>query len=118
MKKNIEKILVFVFALIFCYITEIGCLFYKITGFYCPGCGLTRCVKALLKLEFYQAFRYNPLIIVLGFLFLIYSIICLFLKKQIHISNKACYLLVLIVIVYGFCRNIDNFSWLAPTKIY
>ena len=46
------------------YILGIPCFFYKITNFYCPGCGFTRAVFALLHLNIYQALRYNVLIII------------------------------------------------------
>jgi hypothetical protein len=36
------------------------CLFYKLTGLKCPGCGTQRAVHSLLHLEMKQAFSYNP----------------------------------------------------------
>lgn len=122
MKKSIRNSAIFFLTILFCYITEIGCIFHKITGLYCPGCGLTRCIKSLLNLDFYQAFRYNPLFIIFGILLIIYTIFIYFTKKQLfsvkYISNKTWYILVFITIIYGICRNISSFSWLAPTKIY
>lgn len=37
------------------------CLFRKVTGLLCPGCGNSRAAMALLKLDFVGAFWYNPL---------------------------------------------------------
>jgi len=39
------------------------CLFRALTGFYCPGCGMTRALHALVHLDLAQAFRMNPLVI-------------------------------------------------------
>ena len=39
----------------------IPCLFLKLTGFQCPGCGNTRAALALLRLDIAAAFGYNPL---------------------------------------------------------
>lgn len=40
----------------------IPCLYYMTTGFYCPGCGVTRMMKALLRLDFASAFHYHPVL--------------------------------------------------------
>lgn len=38
------------------------CVFKKTTGFYCPGCGCTRSVNALLSGHILISFLYNPFI--------------------------------------------------------
>ena len=47
------------------------CVFKKITGYNCPGCGIQRSVLALLKGNLYQSFMLYPatipLIILVGF---------------------------------------------------
>ncbi|HVJ39165.1 MAG TPA: DUF2752 domain-containing protein [Stenotrophomonas sp.] len=40
------------------------CLFRTLTGFYCPGCGMTRALHALVHLDLVTALRMNPLLIV------------------------------------------------------
>lgn len=98
----------------------IFCPFHKFTGFYCPGCGITRLLFSLIKLDFYQAFRYNPLVFILLILGLIYLIIKTILKKlniYITIPNYIWCILIMIVIIYGILRNIPEFSWLAPTNV-
>jgi len=39
------------------------CVFYEATGYYCPGCGATRCAHHLLHGDVVTAFRFNPLLV-------------------------------------------------------
>ena len=99
----------------------IPCLFYEITGYYCPGCGITRLLFFLLKLDFYQAFRYNPLIFILIIITGIYWLVKFILKKFMNISieipNYVYYILLVIVIIFGILRNIPMFDFLSPTEL-
>lgn len=38
-----------------------GCPFRNLTGFPCPGCGMTRAWFAFLRLDILAAFRYHPM---------------------------------------------------------
>ena len=113
MKDNKSKIIIFslgiLFVLFIKYNIGIPCIFNKITGLYCPGCGMTRSVISLIKLNFYLAFRYNMLII----LIIPVGILYLILKK--NIPNWIWCVLLLIVILFGILRNIPMFNFLAPT---
>jgi len=40
------------------------CILYSFTGLYCPGCGSTRCMHALVHFDLPQAFTMNPLLVV------------------------------------------------------
>lgn len=93
----------------------IPCLFYQITGFYCPGCGVTRMLFALLKLDFYQAFRYNPFVFLLIIFYLLYKI--LNIKYPVKINSYVIYGIVLLAILFGVLRNIEMFYYLKPTVI-
>ena len=42
--------------------TGTGCVFLYFLGIPCPGCGMTRALRAVLRLDFAGAFAYNPLI--------------------------------------------------------
>ena len=99
----------------------IPCLFYEITGYYCPGCGITRLLFSLLKLDFYQAFRYNPLIFILIIITVIYWLVKFILKKFMNISieipNYVYYILLIILIIFGILRNIPMFDFLSPTEL-
>ena len=39
------------------------CVFYKVTGLQCPGCGGLRAAHQLLHGHFITAFRFNPLVV-------------------------------------------------------
>lgn len=39
----------------------IPCVFHQATGLQCPGCGLSRAIAAVLRLDFSAAFGYNLL---------------------------------------------------------
>ena len=43
-------------------ILAMPCLLYTFTGYYCPGCGGTRAVYALLHLQLWRSFCYHPLV--------------------------------------------------------
>ncbi|MBQ1546863.1 MAG: DUF2752 domain-containing protein [Lachnospiraceae bacterium] len=45
------------------------CIFHYLTGYYCPGCGGTRALIALLHGRILTSLRYNPLTIYFIFLF-------------------------------------------------
>lgn len=94
---------------------------WKQLGIECAGCGSTRMLKAILKLEFYQAFRYNPLtfiLLILGVIYGIYVLISILLKKKYKIPGKKTLIaLAIVLIVFMILRNIDMFSFLKPTEI-
>lgn len=49
------------------------CMFHAITGFYCPGCGGTRAIFALVRGKFLTSLYYHPLVaymVVLGIAFM------------------------------------------------
>lgn len=50
------------------------CIVYTITGLYCPGCGGTRAVNALLHGHFLQSLWYHPLVLYTVVIFGIFMI--------------------------------------------
>lgn len=41
---------------------SLPCPFYALTGYLCPGCGVTRMALSLGRLEFVHAFQANPIL--------------------------------------------------------
>ena len=122
MRKKIKEYLIFIIILIFFFLLllsqELKCLFNEMTGLYCPGCGITRMFIAFLKLDVYQAFRYNPLIFMFIIFFAVYVICSLIRYKKIkEPNNKLILALVIITVLFGILRNIEYFNFLAPTTI-
>ena len=122
-KKEMKLILLLIsFLIIFSFLNKvfnftIPCLFHEITNLYCPGCGITRMFLALFKLDFYQAFRYNPLVFILLILSIVYFLVKKIGKLNFKLPNYIYYYLLFIVIIYGILRNIPLFSFLAPTEL-
>ena len=123
MNTKTVKIGIILFFLLLCYYflnqkfsIGIPCIFHEITGFYCPGCGVTKLTFSLLELDFYQAFRANPLIFILLILAIIYYLIKIILNKlfkiNITIPNYVYYILLVITILFGVLRNIPGFEFL------
>ena len=65
-KKYVIILAVGVAYLLFTLLTGIGipCVFNKLTGMLCPGCGITRMIISAVKFDFVVAFRYNPFLFV------------------------------------------------------
>jgi len=49
---------------------NITCVFLKIFGVPCPGCGMTRAFLSLLKLDLYSAVKYNAVILFMPYVFM------------------------------------------------
>lgn len=127
MKKKILKVIILILILIAYLILGkifniyLRCPIHEIFHVYCPGCGLTRMLLSILKLDFYQAFRYNPLL----FIMLPFSLLLLFEniysesknKKSMYkkIPNCIWYTIIVLLLIYGVLRNI--YPFLAPTII-
>ncbi|WP_236340064.1 DUF2752 domain-containing protein [Paenibacillus plantiphilus] len=98
-------------------VTNIGvpCPFHALTGFYCPGCGITRAALSLLELDYSQAFRYNSLLFVLIPLYAMYVIASR--KKIRRASNWIMTAMLIMTLAFGLLRNIPIFDFLAPAVI-
>lgn len=121
-KKEIEALLPIIFILgIFIYFADpkngpiIPCIFNKITGFYCPGCGMTRALHSIFRFDFYQAFRFNALIFIMPPNFILYYLSKH--NKYIKLEKTILILMIIIALGYGIARNTITFNYLAPIYI-
>lgn len=99
------------------------CTFRAVTGYHCPGCGMTRALHALLNGHFLQALAYNPFIIT-PLAWLVWEMIALgvcrtFGYRKSAPANWAIWTFVAILILFGFVRNLpwEPFTLLAPHEI-
>ncbi len=69
-RQNLHIILPFTVIAVF-YLT-FGCPIRFFTGIACPGCGMTRAVFALLRLDFSTALEMHPLVFLLPVAVIIY----------------------------------------------
>lgn len=91
------------------------CIFNKITGFYCPGCGMTRAVNSCFTFNFYQAFRFNALLFIAPIMLGLYWFAKY--KEKYRLANIILGLSIIIALVYGVLRNIPRFSYLSPVGL-
>lgn len=90
----------------------IPCLFRLVTHLNCPGCGVTRMLESLLRLDIVSAFHYNACLLILfpvlialfvrwAYLYIRYGS---FKGTTIdQILNATC---VVVLIIWGIVRNI------------
>ena len=89
------------FVLFFLYsaLTGFQCVFLRYFHVICPGCGMTRAVKALLRLDFAGAWRFHPMVFSMPLLVLYIALDGRVFRK------KAVNILVLSLIGAGFAVN-------------
>ena len=99
-----------------------GCPIHDYLHMDCPGCGTTRMAVALIHLDFYQAFRFNPLIFILMpamFVMVSYLMgVISFEGKCLRIYLKCVEIIGVLAVVYFIMRNIPLFYFLRPTVIH
>ena len=90
----------------------IPCLFRVLTGFECPGCGMTRMCTSLVMLDFRAAWSYNPVMMCLlpfGIL-LIANALKRYITTGINITPKwetaVIVAMIVVLVIFGVVRNI------------
>ena len=98
------------------------CPIRALTGYYCPGCGMTRALHQLLHGHIASALAYNPLIAVivpLGMYWLLSEVAMLAWNRELPRPRPTPRLLCSILVAmlaFGVLRNIPYFPFtvLAP----
>ncbi len=106
---------------------QMPCVFRELTGLYCPGCGGTRAVKAMLKGDLVSSFLYHPLILYCVLIAVIFAISYLLWRRtkntrfRLYLDNKYVYVGVGIIAANFIVKNcllvfagIDILSILPP----
>lgn len=113
--KNICILTILTLFLLMIKLIPVTCLFWKVTGIYCPTCGMTRAFYSILNFHFIEAFRYNILSIPF-FIFIIISILVLIYEILTNrwsyipsilkiLSNKFVIFLIFICLLISFINN-------------
>ena len=90
---------------------RIPCVFYELTGLKCPGCGITRMIASIVKLNFAAAFGYNPFLFITGPFILTYLVISeakfvLYGDRKMGKWEAFIFVELILAIAYGVLRNI------------
>lgn len=96
-----------------------ACMFHAATGLYCPGCGATRALYALLHGNFLLALKDNALFMATLAVLAVWSVRFLLrkLKSQpttLNLSPKFLWGVLVAAMVFAVLRNSPGFSFLAP----
>ena len=90
----------------------IPCVFYRVTGLKCPGCGVTRMCVALLQFRWREAWNcHSMLMIQLPFLGLIaMRNVIAYIKKGFcrvsHLETTIIYICIVLLVGFTMFRNI------------
>lgn len=104
----------------------LACPIRFFTGYYCPGCGAGRACYALLHGQWYQAFRYNPMLIILLPWLMLYYAVCgmqwlIYGKERVslYIPEWIPKAILILFLLYGIFRNIEAYPFilLAPATV-
>ena len=88
------------------------CTTVKYFGLYCPGCGGTRALRSLLRLDFVSMLRYNPILPISIILYAYYNIRAFVEIKRNNEEyfKKEKYSLIIVVaiiaLIYFIIRNV------------
>ena len=94
------------------------CFFRKVTGFACPGCGMTRAGHAMLKGRIVEALRWNPLgalllpvaLVGLGLELLSWAMGCAG-RWRLFLGWRFSGVCAVVVIAFWILRNTPAWPW-------
>lgn len=90
----------------------VPCIFRTLTGWLCPGCGITRACLSLIKGNVHASFSYNPFLYIAGpcIIYLIVRGDLNYIKKDTYRLGTAdtvlIYILIVAALVFGVVRNL------------
>lgn len=94
------------------------CPFHAITGLFCPGCGITRALHALVHFDLARAFAMNALVVA-SLPLLAVMVVQGFTQRALLPKSVARVVFdgrwwIGALLVFGVVRNLSGFAWLAP----
>lgn len=113
-KKRISAVVKFAAAVIILAAVSftVGCPFYRLTGLRCPGCGISRMLLSIVRLDFKSAFFYNPALFCLCPLWATGGAVYKMLKAKGNqksaerAKNALVYFSVALLVAFGILRNL------------
>lgn len=115
---NLPLIYLTIFLFCFCclyllftlnIIPQIPCFFKLITDHPCPTCGTTRLTESLLHFNFIQAFLFNPMIFLLGVIFILWGLYGFYQmfsgKKVVFVLTNKDWIVLRILIISIIIAN-------------
>ena len=94
------------------------CPMVSITGFPCPGCGMTRAVFGVLRGNFALAWKMHPFVYVLGGYVLVFAFRRYIMQKEVKSMVKYIILIAIAMIGYYIYRMVKYFPGDAPMSYY
>ena len=90
------------------------CMFHQLTGLYCPGCGATRALSAILHGDIKASLHNNALLFPL-----LAAIAFMIIKPGISLKRPVAIAIAATVIGFAILRNIPfaPFTYLAPIPL-
>lgn len=87
------------------------CFFHQLTGLYCPGCGNTRALYALLHLDWRASLAANAL-----FLPMCLTLALCLLQRRLITKAPFYFSLIAVLLLFAILRNLpwEPFTLLAP----
>lgn len=91
--------IIYILILVMVALLDIKCIFISTIGIPCPGCGMTRAIKAALRFDFIKAFSYHLMFWAVPIMYIY------FLWEGRLFENKKIDKVIWIVIIMGFILN-------------
>lgn len=93
-----------------------NCVSYKFLHLYCPLCGGTRAIFALLELDLISALKYNPFLFYLAFAAVAYDVkACIWVFKgkdgAFDLPSWLIWLTVVLFVMFLVGRNLLMIAW-------
>ena len=90
------------------------CPYLTLTGFACPGCGLTRAAHFLLHGDVARAFAYNPWAFVMGPALLLFVLLSTTTQtaRTLRVRTGLSWMMLLLTVAFWIWRNTASYPFI------